>query len=620
MTAERNGIPATVVAVTAMGIPVAGPSSRITERNGEDARHLVPGRRQATSEGHFKGGIAMTSLTAPGVISRWMLGAALLLPAAVFIAEGRAVQLQAQNFCFVELPAGDVQGRDFETSCAFLGVPYAASTAGNNRWRPPQPRAAWAPTVVDARSGVPTCPQLQAGMAAGTEDCLFMNIWTRDLRPARPAPVIVWLPTGGFTAASANFAATNGRRLAEETGTVVVSPNYRLGPLGFLAHSALAQEDALHPSSGNYGLLDQQAALRWVRDNIASFGGDPTKVTLAGTSAGGTSVGLHLVAPASGGLFQRAVLQSAHLATLRLTTHDEFMATGDAWVAALGCTNPLQVIVCMRSKSLSQVLTAMPVGTLQVIAPSNSVYWEPLVDGIVIPDQPRALLELGAFAHVPTIVGINRDEGWGSFTSRFISQSFPTGVTPEQYDAWAAAEFGSHASSVLALYPAADFESPAAAMAQVVGDAQFVCEARRTARLIERTRTSTYLYSYEHLIDDLSPDYVLHGVESNILFGNAYVPPIFPAHTLDARDEDLHTAMAGYWSRFAASGNPNRGGGLATSWPPFRRPRGGGRGTDRYLILASTISERARLRNRQCDFFEPLFLRSLLGGLPASAE
>jgi para-nitrobenzyl esterase len=525
-----------------------------------------------------------------------------------------------QSSCYVTLPGGDVQGQNFGTSCGFLGVPYAASTAGNNRWRPPQARTPWAPLIIQATAGVPSCPQLQGAAFSGTEDCLFMNIWTRDLEPSEPAPVLVWFPTGGFTNASANFAGSNGRRLAEETGTVVVSPNYRLGPLGFLAHRALVAENPAHPTSGNYGLLDQQAALRWVHDNIRRFGGDPDRVTIAGTSAGGTSVALQLVSAGSGGLYHRAIVQSADRATTRLTTQDQSLATGDAWATTIGCTDPQQVVACMRSKTLNQVLTAIPVGTLQVASPPNRVYWEPIVDGIVIPDQPRVLFEQGAFERVPTIVGVNRDEGWGSFTSQFITQSFPSGVSVADYEDWVAKEFGPHGPNILGIYPAAGFGSPAEAMARIVGDAQFVCEARRVARAIERTRTPTYLYSYEYIIGDLSLDRVLHGVESNILFGNNYIPPIFPNHPLSGADESLHGAMSGYWTRFAATGNPNSDDGAAIHWPAFKHPTGRGRGSDKYFVLDTVIREGLRPREAQCDFFEPLFLRSLLGGLPAWAQ
>ena len=169
------------------------------------------------------------------------------------------------------------------------------------------------------------------------------------------------------------------------------------------------------------------------------------------------------------------------------------------------------------------------------------------------------------------------------------------------------------------MYPAATFPSPVEAMARVVGDAQFVCEATRLARLVERTGTPMYLYSYEYEIDDLSVDHVIHGVETNIIFGNNYVP-ILPPHVLNAADLALHEVLRGYWTRFAATGNPNTEEETVVHWPAFKHPTGPGRGSDKYLILDSAIREGKRLRERQCDLFEPLFLRSLLGTLPASVQ
>ena len=316
----------------------------------------------------------------------------------------------------------------------------------------------------------------------------------------------------------------------EETGAIIVAPNYRLGPFGFLAHTALAAEDPAYPSSGNYGLLDQRAALAWVRDNIDRFGGDPWNVTLAGTSAGADSVGLHLVSPGSGGLFQRAIIESGS-PTVQGMTHTEATTQGDAFAAALGCADPAQVLECMRSKTRDQVLLALSQENWQVAEPPGKVFWHPVVDGIEIPDQPRFLFEAGLFNQVPIIIGTNRDEGVS-----FVTRSFPAGVSVAQYDAWAANEFGPYSPMVLAKYPAADFASPMDAMAEVVGDGQFVCEARRLARSIAETRTPTFVYSYEHEIDDVFPDRVIHGVESNIIFGNDYVAPQFPSHILDATD------------------------------------------------------------------------------------
>ncbi|HVG84766.1 MAG TPA: carboxylesterase family protein [Vicinamibacterales bacterium] len=517
--------------------------------------------------------------------------------------------------CLVTTDRGDVQGRDFATSCAFLGVPYAAPTGGASRWKPPQPRAPWAPAVVNATTASPVCAQVQqpSGTPTGVEDCLFMNIWTRDLTPDEPAPVLVWFHTGGFTNASANFAGTNGRRLAEERGIVVVAPNYRVGSLGFLAHGGLATEDPAHPTSGNYGLLDQQAALRWVRDNVARFGGDPDNVTIGGTSAGGASVGLQLVSPASAGLFHRAIVQSAY-PTTRWTTHAEHLAAGDSVAAALGCVDPATVLACMRGKTQNEVLLARPAATQQVIAPAGRIFWEPVVDGLVIPDQPRDLIARGLWSSVPVMVGANRDEGWGNF----ITRSFPNGVSLEQYENWIADEFGANAAAVLAAYPAADHVSPEEALARLLGDGQFVCEARRLARLISDQSIAVYLYSYEYVIPDLSPGHVNHGFETNIIFGNTYSPPIFPAHVLDAADQALHDAMAGYWTRFVATGVAGGVGDL--KWRRYGE-RVGRRGARRdHMIFDAVVTRGDDLREEACDFWSQFDLRSMLGAVPAGTQ
>jgi para-nitrobenzyl esterase len=353
--------------------------------------------------------------------------------------------------------------------------------------------------------------------------------------------VIVWLHTGGFVGASANFASHRGQRLAEETGAIVVAPNYRLGPLGFVVHRALAAEDPGHPVSGNYGLLDQRAALQWVHDNIAAFGGDPSDVTLAGTSAGADSVGFHLVSTGTAGLFHRAVIESG-TPTIRWSTHDEAAAQGDALATALGCADPSTVVACLRSKSFNQVLTALPLAPQAVAEPpAGRVSWTPVVDYFEILDQPRALFEAGRFNQVPTIIGFNRDEGAGNFVSR----SFPAGVTLAQYETWGRKRVRRDRAAVLSQYPAADFPLRWNAMARIVGDGQFVCEGRRFARFLSDARVPVFFYSYEYVIDEVFPDRVIHGVESNILFGNAYVPQQFPNHVLNARDLALHAQMAG---------------------------------------------------------------------------
>ena len=544
-------------------------------------------------------------------VPRSMILLSLLIPGAVVL-HTVSDTATAQQACLVTVHDGPVQGSNLGEACAFLGIPYAASTAGANRWRPPQPPAAWT-SVLNATGTPASCPALSAtGTPMGSENCLTLNVWVRNPRPETPAPVIVWLHTGAFIAASANFSGSRGQTLAAESNLVIVAPNYRLGPFGFLSHPALSAEDP-HGASGNYGLMDQQAALRWVRDNIAAFGGDPGNVTLAGTSAGGQSVGLQLVSPASQDLFHRAIVQSAY-PTTRWTPASEAAVQGDAFAAAIGCAAAASLTDCLRAATRDQVLGALPLGMQQVAEPA-ATFWEPIIDGVIVPDEPRTLFEAGAFHRVPTIVGFTRDEGFGSF----ITRSFPGVVSLQQYEDWVAREFGPHAEGVLALYAQRAAASPVEAMARVVGDAQFACEARRLARLVERTGTPSYVYSYEYVIDDISPGHAIHGVESNILFANNYAQPL-PAHTLTAADRELHSAMAGYWARFARTGNPNRGDETAVPWPPFTRPSGSGRGTDKFIVLDSVIGEGTRIHPAECDFFEPLLLRSILGGVPASAQ
>jgi para-nitrobenzyl esterase len=514
--------------------------------------------------------------------------------------------------CYVTTTSGDVQGVDAGTTCIFRGIPYAAPPTGPNRWRPPQPATPWA-TPFPATANPPNCPNINNGPPAGNEDCLKMNIWVRNPLPATPAPVIVWLHTGGFVAASANFASHDGRHLAEETGVIVVAPNYRLGPLGFLVHSALAAEDPQRAVAGNYGLLDQRAALQWVKDNIAAFGGDPNNVTLAGTSAGADSVGLHLVSPGTGGLFHRAVIHSG-TPTIRWPTHAEAAAQGDAFAAALGCVDPATVAACLRQKSFAAVLTALPLASMGVGEPPPArVFWQPVVDGVEIPDQPRLLLQIGRFHRVPTIIGFMRDEAAGPF----ITRTFPSGVTLAQYEGWLATEFGADAPLVAAQYPAASYPTPFDAMAQVVGDGHFVCEGRRFARELGNSHVPVYFFSYDYVIDDVFPDRVIHGVESNILFGNNYTPMQFPNHVLDAADLAVHAKMAGYWTRFAATGDPNVEDETVVHWPAFKDPQGLGRGSNQYIVFDSVVGKDKRPREDACDFWEPYFLRSMVGKVPA---
>jgi para-nitrobenzyl esterase len=434
----------------------------------------------------------------------------------------------------------------------------------------------------------------------------MLNIWAPP-RPAQ-APVIVWFHPGNFQAASANLAAANGERFAQERNAIVVAPNYRLGPFGFLAHSALTLEDPAYRSSGNYGLLDQRAALVWVRDHIAAFGGDPRNVTIVGASAGSQSVNFHLVSPASAGLFHKAIMQSGFV-TARWPNAEDAETQGEQFARALQCTDARTVLACLRSKTRDQVLRALPLGQRQILE-SEAVQWNPIVDGLEIPDQPRESFKRGRFVRVPLIIGVNRDEGW-----TFVDQSFPIGLDAAQYETTVRNEFGADAPAVLGLYPAAAFPSPKDALAQLTGDAEFACEARRVARLVSQARVDVYFYSFEHTIDAVAPGRVIHGMETNLVFGNNFAAPA--NHVLTAADLGLFRTISGYWGRFAGTGNPTAQG--VARWPLFRIDRYPIL-SDRFVVLDDSVTDANRFRERQCNVWDRFYFRSVVGTVPASAR
>ena len=527
-----------------------------------------------------------------------------------------SLEAKRQNpSCLVTTTGGDVQGLDNGVSCSFLGIPFAAPPIGDLRWRPPQPAPAWAPATLTVTTAVAMCPQVNpAGSTTvvGIEDCLKVNVWTPDPAPASPVPVIVWIHTGAFQAASRNLADSNPQKLVERTGAIVVAANYRIGPLGFMGHPALTGEDPGYRSSGNYGFLDQRAALAWVRDNIAAFGGDPGNVTIDGQSAGGHSVSLHVVSPGSAGYFHRAIIQSGYAST-RWRTRADAETLGTDFAAVVGCTDPAQVLPCMRSKTRNEVLLAFGNGQ-QEFAETGRVPWGPVVDGLDIPAQPRRMYEAGNFNHVPLIIGATRDEGW-----IYVDRSFPAGLTEEQYEAAVVTEFGAaDAPAILAQYPASDFPTPKLALSQLAGDVEAVCEVRRLARLVRRTGTPVYLYSFEREADAVVPDLVIHGLDRNFVFGNNFGPP--SNYVLNEDDLSLFAAISTYWTRFAASGNPNGDDDGTIRWPAFSHSNGNGSGASKYLVLDWPLREDKRLREEHCDFWEPFFLKSIANGSTSASS
>ena len=474
---------------------------------------------------------------------------------------------------------GAVRGVAGPRGDAFLGLPYAAPPTANLRWRPPAPPADWQ-GVRDATQFEPSCPQpsiqqnnTEVPPGAQSEDCLYLNVYTPalpsgDMRSnyKRGRPVLVWIDGGGLTEdVGRNYDPT---KLAAD-GIVAVTINYRLGALGFLAHPALASRPG--GPTGNYGLMDQQAALRWVKHNIRQFGGDPNNVTIVGESAGGLSVLAHLVSAGSRGLFQRAIIQSGSFALNQqpLATAE---AAGEAFAAQAGC--PDETAQCLRN---------LPVANL--VNP-NFVEIPGVVDGEVLTEPIGTALAAGRFAHVPILNGTNHDEerlfvSLGLTVSRGTDVLIPGGtVTAASYQSDIASVLGvadGRAALIAAEYPLAAYPSPAVAFSALVGDANFACPALQIDQLTSR-RAPTFAYEFS---DDNAPSAILAGTDPSTR-GDAHIrapvpvrPPgcraaAFPG-TLDAGQQALTVIMRAAWANFAARGNPAT---VAVPWPAFGRSGG----------------------------------------------
>jgi para-nitrobenzyl esterase len=459
---------------------------------------------------------------------------------------------------------GAVRGTAGPEGDAFLGLPYAAPPTGNLRWRPPQPPAHWR-GVRDATSFAPSCPQNPAGnpfLPPGlmSEDCLYLNVYTPAPRSSDEGgrPVLVWIHGGGLTQdGGRNYDPTT---LAAD-GVVVVTINYRLGALGFLAHPALAARPG--GPAGNYGLMDQQAALRWVQANIRRFGGNSHNVTIAGESAGGLSVLAQMVSPGARGLFQKAIIQSGAFA-LNQQPLAAAETAGEAFAAKAGC--PDQTAACLRQLPVADLVSSPFAGIPGV------------VDGQVLTEPIGAALAAGRFARVPVLDGTNHDEERIFVTfGRAISGGTNVGlpdpsVTAGDYQTEIAGVLGTSAArtaAIAAQYPPAAYPSAAVAFSTLVGDASFACPALQLDSLTAK-RVPTFGYEFN---DDAAPEIFVptlipppvatHGSELQYLFGlpNAPVPG-----TLNAGQQALADSMRAAWANFAASGNPST---TALPWPAF---------------------------------------------------
>jgi para-nitrobenzyl esterase len=472
---------------------------------------------------------------------------------------------------------------------AYRGIPYAAPPVGDLRFRPPEPHACW-PDELAATTLGPACPQPdKSGNVIGHEDCLTLNVWAPS--GASDAPVLVFIHGGGNTQGTASDPLYDGAALAARTSAVVVTLDYRLGALGFLAHQSLNAESA-RGVSGNYGILDQIAALRWVQANIAGFGGSPQRVLLFGESAGGVDTLIHVVSPLSKGLFAAAAVESGGV---EKTTLAQGITATQPVVDGVGCTDASDVAACLRSKPAEQMVGAVAtsVGPLD----KTGLHYKPVIDGYVLEDSSLNVIAGGRHNHVPVILGTNADE-----TSRMV----PTVSTDAEYQAAVTSLYGPTLGAMaLTHYPASAYSSPRQALIALTTDVLWTCPIRRVARALASGQSEpVYRYHFGWAAPGAAGALVgaTHGLELAFVFGSfgAVGNGGGTAFTPTAADLSLSETVQDYWGRLAAHGDPN--GGSAPLWPRYDAA------TDPYLELdtAPMTASATGLATTNCDFLDTL--------------
>jgi para-nitrobenzyl esterase len=498
----------------------------------------------------------------------------------------------AQSPPHVDIRQGPVEGFAAKGVQQFLGIPYAAPPVGDLRWRPPQPAASWT-GVRQAKAFGPICAQVTtlgvfAGPANANEDCLTLNVFTPKLGASAKAPVIVWIHGGGnVDGASSDYDAS---RLASLGNTVVVTINYRLGLFGWLANPALDAEG--HPF-GNYGLLDQQAALRWVKDNIAAFGGDPGAVTLGGQSAGSVDAEAQVASPLAAGLFQRAIFQSIVADGQPLASAEK---QGAAFAVAAGCGEGAgpEVAACLRRLPAEQVMK------LQGEESRNGPYVSFLMaDGQIVPAGGLfAAFRAGQYAHMPIMSGTVRDEqNFTAAITEYYSEPRHAFTAQDVQDFVKASYPGDLSAKVLAEYKLDGYPTPQRAR-DAVGTDSAVCPQLQLNWVIG---LQVPVYAYE-FADQTAPFYFpsLPGFEP-LAYHTADIQYLFPlwhggpkgeAHPLNAQQQRLSDGLIRAWTNFARTGDPNGPG--APEWPRFT-PAPGAQG----LYLVQTLPQSVIMTDRQ---------------------
>jgi para-nitrobenzyl esterase len=529
----------------------------------------------------FASGFSLIRCLRPGLIGLTLAG---------------AMGCTAPDSLLVKTRSGDVRGDRLGTTARrFLKIPFAKPPIGDLRWRAPVPAAPWTNERHETEFSL-SCPQLQdqGAPASNNEDCLYLNVWAPDPAPEN-APVMVWIHGGGNFSGGAGIPLPttqslwyDGRVFAAERGVVLVTIQYRLGPLGFFAHPRLAEEGE---PQGNQGLLDQRMALRWVLENIEEFGGDPQNVTIFGESAGSADVCYHMASPGSRGLFHRAISQSGGCTIRSVGPEQSLEKVGPTMVAyaeAVGCPPGDGQLDCLRDAKVEDLLAKAN----QPAPGAGEIRRSPwsfaaVLDGPrgFLPDTPKALFDRGAIARVPYMLGANNDEG-----TTFVFRAPPL-TSEAEYLADLKSRYGDAAEDVAALYPASKFGGDFnAARARVVGDSGVVCSTHDTARRALQAGLRVYMYNF-NVPWSIAPTVLFagHAAEISHVFGTPWLP------TPDSNSATVGRVMNTYWAQFARTGNPNTPD--FQTWPEFRPER------DQRLQLDPYWSVLVDFRTKECEFW-----------------
>lgn len=465
---------------------------------------------------------------------------------------------------------------------SFKGIPFAAPPVGKLRWGPPQPVAYWTSPLDATRFG-PDCiqpdeyPELRGN--GKSEDCLTVNLWTPARDASEKLPVMVWVYGGGYTYGSGSHPSYDGEALAGR-GVVLVTFNYRLGLLGFMAHPELTAASP-NKASGNYALMDIQAALQWVQRNIGAFGGDPSNVTVFGQSAGAFMISTLMSSPASKGLFSKAILQSGGVMRPMASLQDaeKYGSAANESLANLRSMSPDALVA--RLKELEK-------GTRRLTAARAL---SPIVDGYLIREDDRTSIANGRFAAIPLIIGTILNEGGG------VARNSPV-KTQSDLQTFVTQTFPGAAEKAWTLYGADDDTKVSGQVAALVGDTQYNFGSRELMRHLGSKQTPVYRFLFTRSRNNGSAA-PIHGAKLQYVFDNLKASHRGRVPPSDATDAEVARQMADAWVRFAKKGNPN--GGTLPEWPMH------GGTAENYMEFGATIHARSGNRTEPLDFIRDFY-------------